>query len=137
MSISIPVSTKNINILLIEDSPTDALLMRHHLQSVQEYKFSIEEAASLTAASTKAESLNFDAVILDLGLPESTGLSTFKKAKSSFPDKPIVVVTGDNDRSTLAATMEAGADNYLIKDALEGNRIAIAVLSAIRNRQAS
>lgn len=109
--------------------------MRHHLQGVQEYNFAIEEAESLTIASTKAESQSFDAVVLDLGLPESTGLSTFKKAKKSFPDKPIVVVTGDNDRTTLAATMEAGADNYLIKDALEGNRIAIAILSAIRNHQ--
>ncbi|HEY9679298.1 MAG TPA: response regulator [Drouetiella sp.] len=126
---------KTISILLIEDSPTDALLMRHHLQSVQEYDFSIEEAPSLTAASSRADDGNFDAVILDLGLPESTGLKTFQKAKQVFSDKPIVVVTGDNDRQTLAATMEAGADNYLIKDALEGNRIAIAVLSAIRNRQ--
>lgn len=129
------MNTRTISILLIEDSPTDALLMRHHLNSVQEYNFKIEEAASLTLATSKAEAQEFDAVVLDLGLPESTGLSTFKKAKSSFPDKPIVVVTGDNDRSTLAATMEAGADNYLIKDALEGNRIAIAILSAIRNHQ--
>ncbi|HEY9732189.1 MAG TPA: response regulator [Drouetiella sp.] len=129
------MNTRTINILLIEDSPTDALLMRHHLNSVQEYKFKIEEAASLTLATSKAEAQEFDAVVLDLGLPESTGLTTFKKAKTSFPDKPIVVVTGDNDRSTLAATMEAGADNYLIKDALEGNRIAIAILSAIRNHQ--
>ncbi|MBS1955806.1 MAG: response regulator [Cyanobacteria bacterium SZAS-4] len=129
------MNNRTISILLIEDSPTDALLMRHHLQGVQEYNFAIEEAASLTMATSKAESLSFDAVVLDLGLPESTGLSTFKKAKKSFPDKPIVVVTGDNDRTTLAATMEAGADNYLIKDALEGNRIAIAILSAIRNHQ--
>lgn len=129
------MNNRTISILLIEDSPTDALLMRHHLNSVQEYNFNIEEAASLSLATTKAEAQEFDAVVLDLGLPESTGLSTFKKAKNSFPDKPIVVVTGDNDRSTLAATMEAGADNYLIKDALEGNRIAIAILSAIRNRQ--
>ena len=128
------MNTRTINILLIEDSPTDALLMRHHLNSVQEYNFKIEEAPSLTSATSKAEEQDFDAVVLDLGLPESTGLKTFQKAKTSFPDKPIVVVTGDNDRSTLAATMEAGADNYLIKDALEGNRIAIAILSAIRNR---
>jgi two-component system sensor histidine kinase UhpB len=132
-----PLNSKTISILLIEDSPTDALLMRYHLNSVQEYDFAIEEAASLTLATTKAGEHNFDAVVLDLGLPESTGLSTFNKAKKTFPDKPIVVVTGDNDRSTLAATMEAGADNYLIKDALEGNRIAIAILSAIRNRQSA
>ncbi len=131
----IPLNNRTINVLLIEDSPTDALLMRHHLSGVQEYNFAIEEAESLTAASAKAQMQDFDAVILDLGLPESTGLDTFKKAKMSFPNKPIVVVTGDNDRSTLAATMEAGADNYLIKDALEGNRIAIAILSAIRNHQ--
>jgi two-component system, NarL family, sensor histidine kinase UhpB len=121
--------------LLIEDSPTDALLMRHHLNSVLEYDFSISEAASLTAASTLVDTTEFDAIILDLGLPESTGLSTFKKARQFLPNTPIVVVTGDNDRQTLAATMEAGADNYLIKDALEGNRIAIAILSAIRNHQ--
>jgi two-component system sensor histidine kinase UhpB len=126
---------KTISILLIEDSPTDALLMRHHLNSVLEYDFSISEAASLTAASTMAGTTDFDAIILDLGLPESTGLSTFRKARQFLPNTPIVVVTGDNDRQTLAATMEAGADNYLIKDALEGNRIAIAILSAIRNHQ--
>jgi len=124
-----------LKILLIEDSPTDAMLLNVKLQEVTEFGFEMENVATLSAGLTKAGSGNFDAVILDLSLPDSFGLETYEKIRDCVSEAvPIIIVSGNDDRSLLNEAMQAGADNYLVKDTFDGNRIAVAILSSMRNR---
>jgi hypothetical protein len=125
---------KPLSILLIEDSPTDALLLSENLQQVTEFAFDMEHADALGTGIQRLAEKTYDAIILDLGLPDSTGIKTFESVKAQAKSIPIIILSGNNDRGVLREVMNAGADNYLIKDSADGNRIAIAILSAIRDR---
>jgi len=124
-----------LKILLIEDSPSDALLLSTKLQEVTEFAFEMEHVTSLGLGLEKAANRGYDAVILDLSLPDSFGLTTYVKVRDLVPDTvPIIIVTGNDDRALLSQAMQQGADNYLVKDTFDGNRIAVAILSSMRNR---
>jgi DNA-binding NarL/FixJ family response regulator len=126
-----------LKILLIEDSPTDALLLRQLLLQVSEFPFEMEHVLDLETALKNISINTYDAIISDLGLPDSFGIKTYDRIKEHAPLTPVIIVSGTNDRDLLNAVMNQGADNYLIKDNFDGNRIAIAILSAIRNRSAA
>ncbi len=126
-----------MRILHIEDNPADVALFSALLKQVVEIKFQIDHADKLSSGVSKASSdTKYDAIVLDLGLPDSFGLETYTKVRESAPDTPILIVTGNDDRELLANAMNNGADNYLIKEAFDGNRVAVAVLAAIRQKQA-
>jgi DNA-binding response OmpR family regulator len=125
---------KPIKILLVEDSASDAMLMEEMLARVEDFPHSLQHVESLKQSKEKIADTTYDAVILDLSLPDSSGLKTYTTMRAIAPATPIIIMTGNDDRMQLVAALNSGADNYLIKDKVDGSRIAIAILSAIRNR---
>jgi len=128
------MKTVPLKILLIEDSPTDAALLNALLQKVTEFVFQLEHAPELATGIKKISEEKFDVAMLDLGLPDSSGIESYERLRSHAEEVPIIIMTGNQDREVMASVMKQGADNYLVKDAFDGNRVAIAILSAIRNR---
>jgi two-component system sensor histidine kinase UhpB len=128
------VDIRPTKILLVEDSTSDAMLMEDMLARVEGFPHSVDHVDSLKEAKAKMSNTTYDAIILDLNLPDSNGLQTYTTMRSMAPATPIIIMTGNDDRTQLVDTMNSGADNYLIKDKVDGSRIAIAILSAIRNR---
>ena len=128
---------KPLSILLVEDSPTDALLLEENLHQVVEFDFDLAVVNSLHGGLEKLVGKTYDAIILDLSLPDSFGLQTLDSVRAAGQNIPIVIYSGNDDRHLLTEALQRGADNYLIKDSADGNRIAIAILSAIRNRHSS
>jgi DNA-binding NarL/FixJ family response regulator len=128
------MKTAPIRILLIEDSPTDAYLMGELLKRVSEFNFEMTHAAQLSLGLEKLAEAKFDAIILDLELPDSFGIETYEKVRREAQDTSIIIASGNDDREMMSEALKRGADNYLIKDAFDGNRVAIAVLSSMRNR---
>lgn len=126
-------NTQPLKLLLIEDSPTDALLFRQLVSEVKDIEVEVQHRDTLRGGITLLESDKVDAVVLDLNLPDSSGLETFDALKSKF-DIPIVILSGNDNSELVAQALQSGADNYLLKDSSDGNRIAVSVLSAIRNR---
>jgi len=127
---------KPTSVLLVEDSPSDAMLMTQMLLEVTEFPHILDHAQNLAEALAKFGSDNHECIILDLNLPDSNGLDTYAKVRALAGNTPIIIVTGMDDRDILAQALNSGADNYLIKDKADGSRIAIAILSSIRNRLA-
>jgi DNA-binding response OmpR family regulator len=124
-----------LRILLIEDSPADALMMSARLQEVTEFIFDMRHATTLSSGLELAAEGNVDAIILDLTLPDSAGLGAYSKLRAKVSESvPIIIVTGPEERDLVSEALREGADNYLVKNKADGNRIAIAILSAIRNR---
>lgn len=120
-------------ILLVEDNPADAALFKELLECVQDFKFTSQHVRTLKAALDATDQEEFDCIILDLNLPDSLGLDTFKIMREHAPSIAIVMLTGQSDRDLIMRALREGADNYLIKGSCDGNRIAIAILSAMRN----
>jgi signal transduction histidine kinase len=111
-----------ITVLLVEDSPTDAQLIHQaFLRTGAEY-WRIVHVERLCEAIEKAlenstqKQCQFDVVLLDLRLPDSTGLTTVENLCSSVPHIPVVVLTGLNDEKIALQAIEKGAQDYLVKD---------------------
>lgn len=104
-----------IRILLVEDNSGDARLMDMYLQRTYGDFYSMAITPLLTHALTLVNEESFDVVILDLSLPDSSGLETFKRMYDHSPKTPIIVLTGLDDEILGVKAMQLGAQDFLIK----------------------
>ncbi|RCJ42711.1 hybrid sensor histidine kinase/response regulator [Nostoc minutum NIES-26] len=121
-----------IHILLVEDSPSDARLLRQvfsradqqewqmtHVERLSEAIDITLKSSMLTSDVSQLESKRqrkFNIVLLDLSLPDSTGLDTLKEYRLAIPDIPVVVLTGLDDEDLALQALAEGAQDYLVKD---------------------
>jgi len=114
------MSRQPIRVLIVEDNPGDAWLIREHLSGARVTgtlapAFQLVLADRLAAGLARLAEGGIDAVLLDLSLPDSQGLDTFVKAQAQAPDVPMVVLTGLDDEAVALQAMQAGAQDYLVK----------------------
>ena len=108
-------SVARINVLLVEDNPADARLLREAIREAGDMHVHLEHAASLDEAFERIRNGSFDVLLLDLGLPESQGLDTLRSVYAMFSELPIVVMTGLDDEEIAVRAVQAGAQDYLVK----------------------
>lgn len=109
---------KLINILLIEDSPSDSLLVQEVLGNAQHERFTLVTASTLSKGLDKLARDAFDAILLDLGLPDSQGLDTLRAVREQAPYTPLVVLTVSNDEELGRRAVLEGAQRFVSKDVL-------------------
>jgi signal transduction histidine kinase len=129
-------TTKLINILLIEDNPGDARLIKEYLSDVKNIGFNLRVCERLNSGIEILESEYIDTILLDLNLPDSEGLKSFDKIFSTAPHVPIIVLTGLNDEITAISAVQKGAQDYLVKDNVEGNLLIRSIRYAIERKSA-
>jgi sigma-B regulation protein RsbU (phosphoserine phosphatase) len=106
----------SLSVLLVEDEPGDAKLVELALMACHRPGFAVTHVPTLAEAITVlAGGTAIDVVLLDLSLPDSTGLATVARIKDAAPLIPIVIMTGTDDQRLAAAALEAGAQDYLVK----------------------
>lgn len=121
-------------LLVVEDDPVFrryvlAALREAHLVQVDAVTaLSLSGALSALDASTGHP---FDCILLDLGLPDSTGLDTVRKVLLHAPTVPVVVLTGEEDGEISELALRAGAQDFLEKAQLEPNSLARAIRHAV------
>jgi two-component sensor histidine kinase len=126
-----------IRVLLIEDNPGDARLIQEMLRDCPAHcNAAVHCAESLAAARKYLDSQPVDIVLLDLGLPDSTGLETFLAVQHHMPNKPIIVLTGLHDDETAGRALRDGAQDYLIKGQIDADRLLRSVRYAIERKRA-
>lgn len=106
---------QQIRLLLIEDSPDDALLIQEFLSDARQSQFVVEHVELLSAALERLSAGGIDAVLLDLQLPDSRGLDTFRRVQETDAAPPIVVLSGSDDETTALTAVQEGAQDYLVK----------------------
>jgi PAS domain S-box-containing protein len=87
--------------------------MLTHAKSI--FTFEISEANSLEAAIALVDRKKFDVILLDLSLPDETGLETLARLRAHAKEIPIIVLTGIDDELIGINAVKAGAQNYLVK----------------------
>jgi signal transduction histidine kinase len=116
---------QSIRVLLVEDSPTDLDMLQRtfaRLGLPQDWQIlAVETLADAIAlhpsdAAIATDASLFDVVLLDLGLPDAKGLETLTRFRAAVPDVPVVVLTGLDDEEMAFKAIEAGAQDYLVKD---------------------
>ena len=130
-----------IKILLIEDNPDHARLIRRLLSEIQPSvstppAYELHHAERLDRALVYLNTIRFDIILLDLFLPDSQHLETFERVHKEAPSIPIVIISGYSDEQVAVKAMQIGAQDYLSKDdSLEPGILTRSIRYAIeRNR---
>src|SRR5215204_2491797 len=117
-----------IQILLIEDTPSDALLLREALENDKLTAFVLTTVEHLSSAIKLLSEQAFDIILLDLSLPDSQGMETFTRIQQVVPAIPKVILSGFTDEAFAMQAVHAGAQDYLVK----GSAGFSSAMSAIR-----
>jgi len=121
-----------IRILLTEDNPTDALYVKNQLKSNTLFKWEAVQSKKLADTIALLEKEQFDIVLLDLSLPDSTGLDTLVRLRDAHPTVSVVVLTGTDDESLGIRSVQAGAQDYLVKALVNSENLSRSILYGIQ-----
>ena len=118
-------------VLLIEDSEEAAFLVRQALQDFGNGKYILEWVRTLSDGLARLAEGKTDIVLLDLGLPETSGPTSYTRLRKIAPEVPVVVLSGDTTEETQVSVIIGGVQDYLVKEQVTGPLLMEAVRSAL------
>jgi len=136
-----------LDVLLIEDNPGDARLIEEMLLGAAHFlhridldgsrpsRSEIHHEQDLAAGIEHLSDADIDVILLDLGLPDSTGLETLATVVDETEFTPIIVLTGLDDRDLGIRSIQIGAQDYLVKNEVTGELLIHAIQYAIERNQ--
>ncbi len=127
------MSRPPIRILLIEDNPGDARLIKEYLGEMTGTTFELDVVGKLSEGLKHLDGK--DAVLLDLALPDSAGFDTFKKIHSQAPALPVIVLTGNDDDALAFKAVQEGAQDYLVKGQVSSQLLVRSIRYAIERKR--
>ena len=132
----LPLPAKEvISLLLLEDSPGDAFLLRTALEHSVAMKFQVHMVERLEACVECLADHHYDVILTDLGLPDSEGLETFCRVRDAAVGTPVIVLTGIDSEDTGIAALQKGAQDYLVKGQLNDNELIRVVRHAMERHR--
>lgn len=127
------MSNAPINVLLVEDNVADAYLIWKFLSD--ESNISLTHVERLDDAIDSLQQTRFDAILLDLTLPDSRNLETVRGMHEADTELPIIVLTGLDDEEIAIAALREGAQDYLVKGEIKRSGLVRAIHYAIERQQ--
>jgi diguanylate cyclase (GGDEF)-like protein/PAS domain S-box-containing protein len=131
-----PAKSETIRVLLIEDNPGDARLVKEMLVGTEVYRFSLEHVERISEGLVLVGRGDFHVILLDLSLPDGQGLETVKKVCLEAPGFPVIILTGLADETIAIQSVKMGAQDYLVKGQMDGNLLGRAIRYAIERKRA-
>ena len=127
------MATETTSVLLVEDNPGDARLVMEMLKETGANDFRLTHVTTVreAVAYLADPGLDTDVVLLDLSLPDESGLDTLRRVVESAGRAGIVVMTGARDEELGVLAMQAGAQDYLVKGQVDGRSLRRALRFAI------
>ena len=129
------MGSDTITVLVIEDNKGDLELIRQMFGELKEASFGIQWAKKLKPALQFLSKNKVDVILADMDLPDSKGLATLDQVLVNAPGIPVVVLTGFEDEATAVQAVEKGAQDYLLKGALDARLLGRAVRYAIQRQE--
>jgi len=128
---------KTIHMLMVEDDPVFREMVKRMWQrnsnSVPHLHMDWQE--NMAASRTYLEDHHPDVILLDLGLPDSWGIDTFKNIHQEAMKTPIIVLSGLDDREVALQAVRLGAQDYLVKGEFDANLLSRSILYAIERHE--
>ena len=125
-----------VKVMLVEDNPPDALLIREMLDDARGVQFELEHVELLSECLERLGHGQIDAVLLDLGLPDSQGLDTFSRVHAAFPRTPLIVLSGLDDEDVAIEAARKGAQDYLPKGRLDSKLLGLSIRYGVERKKA-
>jgi diguanylate cyclase (GGDEF)-like protein/PAS domain S-box-containing protein len=127
------MTVKSIDkVLLVEDNPGDARLLREMFNEQGSSCTELTITPSMAEAEKYLAEHAVDIVLLDLGLPDVQGLEVVRRARAAAPRVPLVVLTGLDDETLAAQTLQEGAQDYLVKSQIDTYGTTRGLVRALR-----
>jgi two-component system sensor histidine kinase UhpB len=124
-----------LRLLVVEDNPDDVELIRLKLAGVAaERPFVIEAVDRLSTAVRRLKAA--DVVLLDLGLPDAHGIDAVARLSNEAPEVPLVVLTGREDAALGLRAVREGAQDFLVKDKVDGTLLDRSLRYAVERKRA-
>ncbi|MCK5225962.1 MAG: response regulator [Planctomycetes bacterium] len=132
------MNENTIRILLVDDNPGDIRLVELILTDSDQYaQFFVDKAKSLSETIKLLANNDYDAILLDLKLPDSSGIETVKSVNKISSDTPVIVLTGLNDEQMGLLAIKNGATDYIVKGPLLAELLIRTILYALARKQAA
>jgi PAS domain S-box-containing protein len=130
------MSLDQIHVLLVEDNPGDARLLREVVKEAHDISIKLTHEDTLTGALKCLDAERFDVIMLDLSLPDAEGIETLTRTLLHSPNVPIVVLTGLDDEALAVRAVRDGAQDYLVKGQVTGPVLVRAMRYATERKRA-
>ena len=128
--------SKSVKVLLIEDNPGDTRLVKEMLTEASGVSFDLRCAGSLSSGLQMLTTGDIELILLDMSLPDSSGMETLTMTHSSAPKVPIIILTGlDNEELALEAVRQ-GAQDYIVKGYTDSRSLVRAIRYAVERKLA-
>jgi PAS domain S-box-containing protein len=129
------MSDEKVKVLLVEDNPSDAKLIQYELKALEGSRFEVTWVDSVGKALSILISMPFDVCLLDLSLPDSSGMATFTSVRHTAPGLPVVVLTGLEDDKAGLDAIRQGVQDFLTKGLDNGRAVVRAIRYAIERQR--
>ena len=123
-----------LSVLVVEDDLVDFLSVERALTGRHGQDYQLDWAATIEKGKRMLETKHFDAIVLDLGLPDAMGVDSVIHMNANSPSTPIVVLSGAEDLETALNAVQGGAEDFLPKSHLNGRRLDEKIRFAVHRR---
>jgi two-component system, NarL family, sensor histidine kinase UhpB len=120
--------------MLVEDNPGDALIINEMLKEIYDDKFELAHFKRVDEGLKHIEE-DFDILLLDLNLPDSHGVETFKTMNKHVPELPIIILTGLVDENLAINIVSEGAQEYLVKGQIDKQLLSKSIKYSIERKK--
>lgn len=125
----------NYTVLIVEDDPDDLRMIMSLLKKDDRRSYQFEHCNTLGAALERLDTESFDVVVLDLGLPDSSGLETLTSIQEHNIETPMVILTDLDDEDFAEQALQLGFEEYVPKSALKSSRIDWQIKQAVERHK--
>ena len=125
----------NISILLVEGSPEERTLIQEYLAATPSFHFNLTEAESLKVALSQIEHDDFDVVLLDLDLPDSSGLNTARRIITELRETAVIVLSNPQDEELARQAVRYGTEDFIQKRFLSSAMLVKSIRYAMERKK--
>ncbi|MFX1437665.1 MAG: winged helix-turn-helix transcriptional regulator [Promethearchaeota archaeon] len=119
----------------MEDNKADIRIIQELLKTSKEFSFDLKSNPRLSESMDLLKAKNYDIILLDLTLPDSDRESTLESVLNATKEIPIIILTGLDDKDFALKSLQKGAQDYIVKDELNGPNLIRAILYAIERHK--
>ncbi len=129
------MNAQKTRVLLVEDMPIQARLVAKLLEQAGAGTVTFECIGALAELEEALRRADPHVILLDLSLPDSSGLETLERTVAAAPDVPVIPFTGSDDEAMAIRAVQSGAQDYLVKGEVTGKMLIRSIRYAVERRE--
>ncbi|MFV2061108.1 MAG: EAL domain-containing protein [Gammaproteobacteria bacterium] len=127
--------SKQIDVILVDDNPGDVRRINTFLSKSNNEQFSLTTFARITDAIEELSKNSYNVMLLDLSLPDGSGIRILNKAHQVVPDMPIIIITNEEDDELAIKAVQSGAQDFIVKNTFDASLLFRSIRHAIERKR--